>query len=118
MAEDLGADVDVEKVPLKYPGLAPEEVWISEAQERMVLAVPEESVAALLAVFAAEGREAAVIGRFTETNRLVLRFEGDVVGDLDLRFLHGGTPRPVRRASYTAPVVGDPGCPSPARLRK
>ena len=114
MAEDLGAEVELEKVPLKYPGLAPEEIWISEAQERMVLSVPEADVAALLAVFAAEDCEATVIGRFTDTGRLVLRYEGQVVGDLDLRFLHGGTPRPVRRASYSTPALPDPGCPAPA----
>ncbi|MFN0008723.1 MAG: phosphoribosylformylglycinamidine synthase subunit PurL [Planctomycetota bacterium] len=118
MAEDLGAEVDLEKVPLKYPGLAPEEIWISEAQERMVLAVPEEKVAALLEVFRAESCEATVIGRFTDTGRLVLRFEGETVGDLDLRFLHGGTPRPVRKASYTAPLIADPGCPAPAKAGK
>lgn len=118
MAEDLGAEVLLEQVPLKYPGLAPEEIWISEAQERMVLAVPEERVALLLEVFAAEDCEATVIGRFTDTGRLVLRFEGEIVGDLDLRFLHGGTPRPVRQASYTAPVVPDPGCPAPAGFGK
>src|SRR5678816_4046231 len=42
MAESCGAEVDLERVPLKYPGLAPEESWISEAQERMVLAAPPE----------------------------------------------------------------------------
>lgn len=118
MAEDLGAEVDLEKVPLKYPGLAPEEIWISEAQERMVLAVPEEKVAALLEIFRAESCGATVIGRFTDTGRLVLRFEGETVGDLDLRFLHGGTPRPVRKASYTPPVVADPGCAPPAKVGK
>jgi len=114
MAEDLGAEVELEKVPLKYPGLAPEEIWISEAQERMVLAVPEENIPALLEIFRAESCEATMIGRFTDTGRLVLRFEREVVGDLDLRFLHKGTPRPVRKASYTAPVLPDPGCPAPA----
>jgi phosphoribosylformylglycinamidine synthase len=118
MAESCGAEVDLERVPLKYPGLAPEEIWISEAQERMVLAAPPERVEELLAVFRAEDCEATVVGRFTATGRLVLRFAGEVVGDLDLRFLHDGTPRPVRKASYTPPALPDPGCPAPAAFGK
>jgi phosphoribosylformylglycinamidine synthase II len=118
MAEKTGAEVELEKVPLKYPGLAPEEIWISEAQERMVLAVPPESLKELLAVFASEECEATVIGKFTSTGRLRLAFDGQTVGDLDLAFLHGGTPRPVRRASFTPPALPDPGCPSPAAAGK
>jgi phosphoribosylformylglycinamidine synthase len=114
MAEGTGAEVDLEKVPLKYPGLAPEEIWISEAQERMVLSVPPEKVAEALAVFRAEDCEATVIGGFVATGRLRLRFRGETVGDLDLAFLHGGTPRPVRKASYEPPAIPDPGCPAPA----
>jgi phosphoribosylformylglycinamidine synthase len=114
MAETTGAEVDLEKVPLKYPGLAPEEIWISEAQERMVLSVPPDLVAEALAVFRAEDCEATVIGTFVATGRLCLRYEGEVVGDLDLAFLHGGTPRPVRKASFTPPSLPDPGCPAPA----
>src|SRR5262249_46002640 len=113
MAESTGAEVDLEKVPLKYPGLAPEEIWISEAQERMVLSVPPENVAETLAVFRAEDCEATVIGSFVATGRLRLRYRGETVGDLDLAFLHGGTPRPVRTASYEPPALPDPRCPAP-----
>jgi len=108
-----GADVDLEKVPLKYPGLAPEEIWISEAQERMVLAVPPAELAACIAAFAAEDCEATAIGTFTDTGRLVLRYESEVIGDLDVRFLHDGTPRPTRAATWSAPALADPGCPPP-----
>jgi phosphoribosylformylglycinamidine synthase len=113
MAEGHGAEVDLERVPLKYPGLQPEEIWISEAQERMVLAVPPGSLAELAALFAAEDVEATVIGRFTDTGRLVLRHAGEVVGDLDLAFLHAGTPKPTRQAAWTPPALPDPGCPAP-----
>ena len=114
MAESTGAEVDLEKVPLKYPGLAPEEIWISEAQERMVLSVPPENVAETLAVFRAEECEATVIGSFAATGRLRLRYRGKTVGDLDLAFLHGGAPRPVRKARYEPPALQDPGCPAPS----
>ncbi len=114
MSAECGAVVELDRVPLKYPGLAPEEIWISEAQERMVLAVPPEQLEELLAVFRAEDVEATVIGTFNASGRLVLRARGEVVGDLELGFLHEGTPRPVRQASYTPPVFPDPGCPAPA----
>jgi len=112
MSADCGAEVDLDSVPLKYPGLRPEEIWISEAQERMVLAVPPASIERLRAVFAAEDVEASVIGRFTATGRLVLRYHGEVVGDLDLHFLHEGTPRPMRKATWTPPRHADPGAPA------
>jgi phosphoribosylformylglycinamidine synthase len=114
MGEETGAEVELADVPLKYPGLAPHEVWISEAQERMVFAVPPEKADELLALFASENVEATVIGRFTGDGRLVVKHSGRVVCDVDMGFLHDGCPRPVRPASWTAPTVLDPGCPAPA----
>ena len=114
MGEHTGAEVHLDRVPLKYPGLASHEIWISEAQERMVLAVPRERVEELLALFAAEDCEAVVIGHFTDTRRLEL-FDGGVsVGSMSMEFLHDGTPRPVRRAHWEAPKLRDPGCPASA----
>ena len=112
MGEECGARVDLETVPLKYPGLTPEEIWISEAQERMVLAVPPADVEACLAMFAAEDVEATVIGEFTDNGRLELRYEGEVVGDMAMSFLHDGTPRPTRHAKWIAPGHDDPGVPA------
>jgi len=113
MSAECGAEVELELVPLKYPGLQPEEIWISEAQERMVLALPPEHLAAFRALCAGEDVEASVIGRFTDTGRLLLRHAGESIGELDLHFLHEGTPKPLRKASWTAPVHADPGCPAP-----
>ncbi len=103
MAAELGAEVDLEKVPLKYPGLSYSEIWISEAQERMVLSVPPEKLAEALATFAAEEVEATAIGKFTNTHRLILRYRGQIVGDLEMEFLHEGTPKVSRKASFTPP---------------
>jgi len=111
MGAECGAHVHLERVPLKYPGLTPAEVWISEAQERMVLAVPPAHVARLLAVCAEEDVDATVIGEFTATKRLVLEHRGRSVADLDMHFLHEGTPRPVRQALWKPAPVADPGCP-------
>jgi phosphoribosylformylglycinamidine synthase len=111
MGADCGAEVDLERVPLKYPGLSPEEIWISEAQERMVLAVPPEKLAACSAVFEAEDAEVTAIGKFTSSGLLSIRWRGECVAELDMRFLHDGAPRPIRRATYTPSTAPDPGCP-------
>ncbi len=100
MGAETGAEVWLEKPPLKYSGLSYTEIWISEAQERMVLAVPPEHWEEFHALCAAEGVEATVIGRFTETRRLVLKYEGTEVGNLSMEFLHDGRPPVVREAVW------------------
>ncbi len=105
MGEELGAEIDLEKVPLKYEGLSYPEIWISEAQERMVLSVSPDKVDRLLAVFRSEDVEATVIGSFPGHGRLVLRYQGQPVGDLTMEFLHDGIPRFERTATYTAPAM-------------
>jgi len=104
MGEDTGAEVWLDKAPLKYDGLSYTEIWISEAQERMVLAVPERNWAEFEAVCRAEGVEATVIGKFTDTRRLVLKYHGEEVGNLSMEFLHDGRPPVVRSAEYQPPA--------------
>ncbi|MBI5434528.1 MAG: phosphoribosylformylglycinamidine synthase subunit PurL [Planctomycetes bacterium] len=119
MGAECGARVQLERVPLKYPGLSPAEIWISEAQERMVLAVPPEHLDAIRAVFAAEDVDATAIGEFTDTQKLELFYGERCVGTLDVHFLHEGTPRPLRNARFTPRVVADPGappCPNPGAM--
>lgn len=102
MGERTGASVNLERVPLKYEGLRYDEIWISEAQERMVLAVPPASLDTLLALFAAEDVEATVIGQFTDDHALTVRYNGEVVGRIDMEFLHHGLPRASRVATWSA----------------
>ncbi len=97
MAEVLGAEVDLETVPRKYPGLAPWEVWLSEAQERMVLAVPDPGP--LLELAKKWQVEAAVIGKFTGDGRLQVKTGGVNFIDLNTTFLHDGRPRLRLKAS-------------------
>ncbi|HEX6963527.1 MAG TPA: phosphoribosylformylglycinamidine synthase subunit PurS, partial [Lacipirellula sp.] len=101
MGEKIGAEVHLERAPVKYEGLSYTEIWISEAQERMVLSVPEEKWPELERLCASEGVEASVIGRFEPTGRLVLKYKGETVGDLPMSFLHDGRPPVVRKAKYT-----------------
>ncbi|QDV38067.1 phosphoribosylformylglycinamidine synthase subunit PurL [Tautonia plasticadhaerens] len=103
MGAELGAEVDLDRAPLKYEGLSYTEIWISEAQERMVLAVPPEHLDALVSLCASEGVEASDLGRFVDSGRLTLRYHGAVVGDLSMHFLHEGRPKVTREATFTAP---------------
>ncbi len=99
MGATLGAIVELQRVPLKYDGLRYDEIWISEAQERMVLAVPPDRVDAVLRLCAAEDVEATDIGRFGG-GHLVLQYGGREVGRLELAFLHGGMPSRQRSATW------------------
>lgn len=98
MASDGGAEVELKHVRLKYPGLAPWEIWLSEAQERMVLAVPESRVVDLQKLCDTFDVELTDIGAFSDTGRLVVRFDGRVVLDLSNDLLHHGMPRRELRA--------------------
>ena len=100
MGEEIGAEVWLERAPVKYAGLSYTEIWISEAQERMVLSVPPESWDEVQQLCAAESVEATVLGKFEPTGRLVLKYEGQVVADLAMDFLHHGRPPVVREAVY------------------
>lgn len=106
MGAETGARVDLEKVPLKYSGLRYDEIWISEAQERMVFSVPPDRLAAFMKVFAAEEVEATVIGEFTNDHALTVRFNGTTVGELPMRFLHEGLPRTSRKATWRKGATG------------
>ena len=105
MGEKLGAEVDLEKVPLKYAGLNYTEIWISEAQERMVIAVKPENLQAIMKIFADENVEATVIGKFTDTKKLILRYNGQQVAEMDMEFLHNGVPKYSRQAVWKSPAT-------------
>ncbi len=104
MAADTGVRVHLDKVPLKYSGLSYDEIWISEAQERMVLAVPHECLDRLLKLFAFEDVEATVIGQFTDSQALELFYQGTLVCRLDMGFLYRGRPQLQLEAAWQ-PVV-------------
>jgi phosphoribosylformylglycinamidine synthase len=118
MAEETGVRVYLERVPLKYLGLSYTEIWISESQERMVLAVPLGTVDQLISLFQSEDVEATVIGEFTNTRRLELFYEGNLVGDLDMKFLHKGLPQLEKKAVWEMPQHAEPDFPQPPDLRE
>jgi phosphoribosylformylglycinamidine synthase len=108
MAAETGVRVYLDRVPLKYAGLSYSEIWISESQERMLLAVPPECADELLALFADEGTEATVIGEFTDDKKLKLFYKDDLVCDLEMEFLHGGLPQRELQAAWQQPVYEEP----------
>lgn len=101
MGSQLGAEVHLDRAPLKYAGLSYTEIWISEAQERMILAVPAENVAALRRICDEEHVELADLGHFgTPSADLVLFYDNTEVGRLPMRFIHEGIPTPTREAVW------------------
>jgi len=108
MGEQLGAQIDLEKAPLKYAGLNYTEIWISEAQERMVLAVKPENLEAITKLFDDENVESTVVGRFTDDRKLKLCYNGQQVGELDMEFLHAGVPKYSREALWQSPALSEP----------
>jgi phosphoribosylformylglycinamidine synthase len=103
MGAETGAEVWLERAPLKYSGLSYTEIWISEAQERMVLAVPPERWEEFRDLCASEGVEASILGMFTDTRQLVLTYAGTQVGELSMEFLHDGRPPVIREAVFEPP---------------
>lgn len=93
MASKIGADIELQNVRLKYPGLAPWEIWLSEAQERMVLAVSPEKLPALQELCHTFDTELTDIGVFTGNGRLIVRYGGKTVLELENDFLHEGIPQ-------------------------
>ena len=112
MGENLGAEVDLEKAPLKYAGLNYTEIWISEAQERMVIAVKPENLEAITKIFDAENVESTVIGKFTSDRKLKLRYNGRQVAEMDMEFLHNGVPKYSRKAVWKSPRLTEPNIPA------
>ncbi|MCB1562305.1 MAG: phosphoribosylformylglycinamidine synthase [Alphaproteobacteria bacterium] len=114
MAESSGGfHVELDKVPLKYPGMAPWEIWISESQERMTLAVPPENTDRLIALFAQRGVEATVIGTYTDTGRAHITWHGETIMDMAMDFLHDGVPETPLTSSFAPggsdePNLGQP----------
>jgi phosphoribosylformylglycinamidine synthase len=113
MGEKIGARVRLDRAPLKYEGLSYTEIWISEAQERMVLAVPPGNWQKLEALCRSEDVQATVIGNFEATGRLRLLYQEHQVADLDMTFLHHGRPTVIRQATWEARSASeDRGSPS------
>lgn len=110
-----GVSVDLGKVPLKYQGLAPWEIYLSESQERMLLTVPPENLERLLAVFEKEDVLATAIGELTKERRLQLTFDGEIVSDIDMEFLFNPC-ESMKEATMETPKLAEPEFSEPENL--
>lgn len=108
LCEATGVRVYLDRIPLKYKGLSYTEIWISEAQERMVISVANEKVNEILKLFADEDVEATVIADITDDHKLTLEYEGKVVCELEMEFLHDGLPKLTRKAEWERPALDEP----------
>jgi phosphoribosylformylglycinamidine synthase len=112
---NCGAIVELEKVPLKYPGLAPWEIYISESQERMLLSVPQENLETVLKIFEKEDVEATTIGKYTADRVLRIYYQGEKVAEMDIPFLFE-PPKAVRNAEYMPTSFKEPSFPQQENL--
>jgi phosphoribosylformylglycinamidine synthase len=108
MSENTGAEVQLEKCPLKYTGLAPWEIWVSESQERMVLAIDPDHIEDVLAICKRFNVEGTIIGKFTANKKLHLTYDNETVLDLDLGFIHEGLPQRVMEGHWEKPNFKEP----------
>lgn len=106
--ESGGVEVDLEKVPLKYHGLEPWQIWISESQERMTLSVPKNKWNKFEALMSSRGVDAWIIGEFKKTGKCRVKYNGKMIMDLDLKFLHDGLPKLNQVSSVTDQVFKEP----------
>ncbi len=108
MAEDSGGfEMDLAKAPLKYDGLKPWEILISEAQERMTMAVPSENLDEFLALSAEMDVESTVLGNYTDSGKYLVRYNDKIVTCLDMEFLHNGVPQMELKAVWEKPQIKD-----------
>jgi phosphoribosylformylglycinamidine synthase len=109
---NYGVTADLAKVPLKYQGLAPWEIYLSESQERMLITVPPENLERVMAVFKKEDVIATAIGTLTNERRLKLMFNAEVVSDLDMTFLFNpctsSKVATIEKTNFTEPEFSEP----------
>ena len=104
-----GAVVFLDKIPLKYSGLKPWEIFVSESQERMTLVVEPEKEKAIMELAKKMEVEVTDIGYFTDSGKLDVRYKNKIVNYLDLDFLHNGVPQKRMYAEYKKPDLKEPG---------
>jgi phosphoribosylformylglycinamidine synthase len=111
-----GCVVELEKVPLKYEGLDQWEIWVSESQERMTVAIKPEHWAQFEALSKKHAVESTVIGRYTDSGKLHITYEGETCASVDIDFMTSQFPQWTFDAEWTPPemrgllepVLGDP----------
>ncbi len=109
MAKECGGcTVELEKVPLKYPGMQPWKTWVSESQERMTLAIPKEKAQKFLDLMQSRGVEATIIGEFNDSGKCIVKNNGKTIMEIDLKFLHDGLPKKILKSVLSEKKFPEP----------
>jgi phosphoribosylformylglycinamidine synthase subunit PurSL len=103
-----GCEMDLGKAPLKYSGLDPWEILVSEAQERMSFAVPRENIEEFKAIASKREVEATVLGKFTDTGKFHMLYNDKTVAYMDIEFMHKGCPKMHLKAKWETPKWNEP----------
>ncbi len=103
-----GCEIDLAKAPLKYHGLDPWEILISESQERMTLAVDPEKIEELKALALKHDVEISVLGNFTGTGKFHVMYEDQTVAYLDLELMDKGVPQMEIEAEWNPTTFVEP----------
>lgn len=116
--ESGGCEVELDLVPLKYPGLSPWEIWISESQERMTLSISEEKWPEFKKLMHQRGVEATMIGKFTNSGKCIVNFHGKKIMDIQMEFLHNGLPEKHLKSLQTKKEYPEPKFDHPENLNQ
>jgi phosphoribosylformylglycinamidine synthase II len=98
-----GCEIELEKVPLKYAGLDQWEIWVSESQERMTVAIRPQDLAEFMRLSQKHGVESTVIGQYTDSGKLHITYEGKTCAHIDLDLLKSGFPQWEFEAEWISP---------------
>ena len=109
MADECnGCRMDLAKAPLKYAGMQPWEILVSEAQERMSFAVPPEKIDEFKQLAAERDVEVSVLGEFTDNGKFHMLYNGKTVAYNDINFMHDGLPKMHLKATWKTPEFPEP----------
>ncbi|MCP4763022.1 MAG: phosphoribosylformylglycinamidine synthase [archaeon] len=113
MGEEIGVKLELDKPPLKYSGLMPWEILISEAQERMSVAVSPEKIEDFMDLAKDYSVEATIVGEFNDSRSFQLYYDNKLIGNIPMEFLHDGVPQKQMKGVWK-PIKGeDPEIPEP-----
>ena len=110
-----GAELELDRVPLKYIGLAPWEIYVSESQERMLLTVPPENLEKTLKIFEGEDVQTTAIGKLDSEKTLKIKYLGHKVADMEIAFLFA-PPKATKTAISESVVLEEPDFAEPELL--
>jgi len=111
-----GVEVNLEKVPLKYHGMHPWEIWISESQERMTIAVPPKNIDEFMELAKKHDVEATTIGTYRDNRKIHINYEGKTIMHVNVDLLKSDFPQwefeaewiPPEMRGLSEPVLSEP----------